>query len=136
MPPLPPSLTSQDAGSVLASLDTPSSQQDLALKERVLTQVSLHLQDHLLKVFFFFQLHNVSSFMDQSALQYSYIVFSGCSHNYCFLTYNDTQLDTSLRCIMLIGTSVSHNLATPSTKFGTYNIEKVGNTTVTGYPTS
>jgi len=29
----------QDARAVLASLDTPSSQQDLALRERVLTQV-------------------------------------------------------------------------------------------------
>ena len=29
----------QDARGVLASLDTPSSQQDLALRERVLTQV-------------------------------------------------------------------------------------------------
>ena len=51
LPHLPSSLPSQDAGSVLASLDTSSSQQDLALKERVLTQVSLHLPRSSLEIF-------------------------------------------------------------------------------------
>ena len=76
--PSPP--TSQDAGSVLASLDTPSSQQDLALRERVLTQVS----QHLLKWFYFS--------MNQSALQYDFIKWVLISHDYCLLSYTNKHL--------------------------------------------